>query len=137
MVPRRGRVDAAAWSPRRASAPLGRFRRRKHRLDQLVKWCGGESFDGCLFFDEAHKDWNLVRIMLMLASLGAGLGPLCMVSLIRVVRDGGTLEVIAHLPHVQDGLVFSSHLRKEGCRPRVWREARRGAWLLLALSGPR
>ena len=30
----------------------------KRRLDQLAKWCGGD-FDGCLFFDEAHRAKNL------------------------------------------------------------------------------
>lgn len=28
------------------------------RMEQLVQWCGGESFDGCLLFDEAHKAKN-------------------------------------------------------------------------------
>jgi hypothetical protein len=28
------------------------------RLQQLVSWCGGESFDGCLVFDECHKAKN-------------------------------------------------------------------------------
>mmetsp|Transcript_34732 Transcript_34732/g.107439 ORF Transcript_34732/g.107439 Transcript_34732/m.107439 type:complete len:553 (-) Transcript_34732:1352-3010(-) len=32
---------------------------KKHRLNQLVKWCGGESFQGCIMFDEAHKAKNL------------------------------------------------------------------------------
>ncbi|CAM9963256.1 unnamed protein product, partial [Sphacelaria rigidula] len=32
---------------------------KRSRLDQLVDWCGGgESFDGCLVFDEAHKAKN-------------------------------------------------------------------------------
>eukprot|EP01038_Epipyxis_sp_PR26KG_P006885 gene6885-9433_t len=30
------------------------------RLDQLVNWCGGELFDGCILFDECHKAKNLV-----------------------------------------------------------------------------
>ena len=30
----------------------------KRRLDQLAKWCG-KDFDGCLFFDEAHRAKNL------------------------------------------------------------------------------
>mgnify|MGYP003386169523 CR=1 FL=1 len=30
------------------------------RLDQLIKWCGGKSFDGCILFDECHKAKNLV-----------------------------------------------------------------------------
>ena len=29
------------------------------RVEQLVKWCGGEGYEGCLFFDEAHKAKNL------------------------------------------------------------------------------
>jgi hypothetical protein len=28
------------------------------RLDQIVKWCGGEAFEGCLVFDECHKAKN-------------------------------------------------------------------------------
>ena len=28
------------------------------RLDQVVEWCGGEGFGGCLVFDEAHKAKN-------------------------------------------------------------------------------
>jgi hypothetical protein len=30
------------------------------RLQQIVKWCGGADFDGCLIFDEAHKAKNFV-----------------------------------------------------------------------------
>ena len=30
------------------------------RLDQIVAWCGGEDFDGCLLFDEAHRAKNLI-----------------------------------------------------------------------------
>ena len=26
---------------------------------QLIKWCGGRDFDGCLLFDESHKAKNL------------------------------------------------------------------------------
>ncbi|KAK3607117.1 hypothetical protein CHS0354_014268 [Potamilus streckersoni] len=33
---------------------------RQTRLQQLVKWCGGEHFDGCLIFDECHKAKNFV-----------------------------------------------------------------------------
>lgn len=32
------------------------------RLDQLVKWCGGELFDGCLIFDECHKAKNFIPV---------------------------------------------------------------------------
>ncbi|EDO43447.1 predicted protein, partial [Nematostella vectensis] len=28
---------------------------RQTRLQQLMDWCGGETFDGCLIFDESHK----------------------------------------------------------------------------------
>eukprot|EP00049_Salpingoeca_infusionum_P014447 m.270271 g.270271 ORF g.270271 m.270271 type:complete len:1323 (+) comp15677_c0_seq4:246-4214(+) len=31
----------------------------KSRLSQLVKWCGGVDFEGCLIFDECHKAKNL------------------------------------------------------------------------------
>ena len=30
----------------------------RSRLQQLVSWCGGEAFDGCLIFDECHKAKN-------------------------------------------------------------------------------
>ncbi|XP_064639306.1 uncharacterized protein LOC135494911 [Lineus longissimus] len=33
----------------------------KHsRLQQLIDWCGGRDFDGCLIFDECHKAKNFV-----------------------------------------------------------------------------
>ena len=32
---------------------------KQSRLEQLVEWCGGKSFAGCLLFDEAHKAKNL------------------------------------------------------------------------------
>lgn len=32
--------------------------RKQSRLDQIVQWCGGESFSGVLVFDEAHKAKN-------------------------------------------------------------------------------
>lgn len=31
---------------------------KRARLDQLVAWCGGPQFEGCLIFDEAHKAKN-------------------------------------------------------------------------------
>ncbi|XP_064614960.1 uncharacterized protein LOC135479136 [Liolophura sinensis] len=33
---------------------------KQSRLQQLVDWCGGENFDGCLIFDECHKAKNFV-----------------------------------------------------------------------------
>ena len=30
------------------------------RLAQIVAWCGGAEFDGCIIFDEAHKAKNFV-----------------------------------------------------------------------------
>lgn len=33
---------------------------KQSRLQQLVNWCGGEEFDGCLVFDECHKAKNFV-----------------------------------------------------------------------------
>ncbi|KAK3094762.1 hypothetical protein FSP39_005887 [Pinctada imbricata] len=33
---------------------------RQSRLQQLVNWCGGEEFEGCLVFDECHKAKNFV-----------------------------------------------------------------------------
>ena len=39
------------------------FSTSKHsRLQQLVKWCGGENYDGCLIFDECHKAKNFVPV---------------------------------------------------------------------------
>ena len=32
----------------------------KGRLQQVVDWCGGPSFDGCIVFDECHKAKNFV-----------------------------------------------------------------------------
>ena len=32
----------------------------RSRLQQLVSWFGGESFDGCLIFDECHKAKNFI-----------------------------------------------------------------------------
>ena len=32
----------------------------RSRLQQLVTWCGGQDFDGCLIFDECHKAKNFV-----------------------------------------------------------------------------
>ena len=32
--------------------------RGSSRLSQLVAWCGGPAFDGCLLFDECHKAKN-------------------------------------------------------------------------------
>lgn len=33
---------------------------KQTRLQQLVDWCGGPSFEGCLIFDECHKAKNFV-----------------------------------------------------------------------------
>ncbi|CAC5397982.1 Protein strawberry notch homolog 2,Protein strawberry notch homolog 1,Protein strawberry notch,Protein FORGETTER 1 [Mytilus coruscus] len=39
----------------------GVFSTSKHsRIQQLVNWCGGDKFDGCLIFDECHKAKNFV-----------------------------------------------------------------------------
>ena len=32
----------------------------KGRLQQVVDWCGGPSYDGCIVFDECHKAKNFV-----------------------------------------------------------------------------
>uniref|UniRef100_A0A7S3JZA5 Strawberry notch AAA domain-containing protein n=1 Tax=Aureoumbra lagunensis TaxID=44058 RepID=A0A7S3JZA5_9STRA len=32
---------------------------KRKRIDQLVTWCGGEKFQGCIMFDESHKAKNL------------------------------------------------------------------------------
>lgn len=34
----------------------------RSRLKQLVQWCGGEDFDGCIVFDECHKAKNLCPV---------------------------------------------------------------------------
>ncbi|CAN0515488.1 unnamed protein product, partial [Ectocarpus sp. 8 AP-2014] len=31
----------------------------KSRLKQLLKWCGGKDFDGCILLDECHRAKNL------------------------------------------------------------------------------
>ncbi|XP_076442125.1 uncharacterized protein LOC143281076 isoform X2 [Babylonia areolata] len=33
---------------------------RRSRLQQLIDWCGGSEFEGCLIFDECHKAKNFV-----------------------------------------------------------------------------
>ena len=35
---------------------------KKSRLKQLIDWCGGETFDGCLVFDECHKAKNFIPV---------------------------------------------------------------------------
>lgn len=35
---------------------------RQSRLQQLINWCGGKDFDGCLIFDECHKAKNFVPV---------------------------------------------------------------------------
>ena len=40
------------------SATSGQKARGSSRLSQLVEWCGGPSFEGCLLFDECHKAKN-------------------------------------------------------------------------------
>ena len=51
-----------------APSPAAPRRRSRHsddpllqgtRLQQVIEWCGGAGFDGCLVFDEAHKAKNL------------------------------------------------------------------------------
>ncbi len=34
---------------------VSKNRQKETRLDQLVKWCGGEDFDGLIMLDECHK----------------------------------------------------------------------------------
>ena len=36
--------------------------KRRSRLDQLIAWCGGDKFDGCLIFDECHKAKHFVPV---------------------------------------------------------------------------
>ena len=35
---------------------------RQSRLQQLIDWCGGEKFNGCLIFDECHKAKHFVPV---------------------------------------------------------------------------
>ncbi|XP_033119248.1 protein FORGETTER 1-like isoform X2 [Anneissia japonica] len=50
---------------------------KQSRLDQLIKWCGNDSFDGCLIFDECHKakhfvpgkEKNSTKVALAVASI--------------------------------------------------------------------
>ena len=39
---------------------------RQSRLSQLISWCGGEKFDGCLIFDECHKAKNFVPVSIIM-----------------------------------------------------------------------
>lgn len=41
-----------------ASSSQAAKRQKTRRLDQLIEWCGGESFDGCVIFDECHRAKN-------------------------------------------------------------------------------
>ncbi len=41
------------------SSSRGRIGKRAvSRFDQIVSWCGGKDFDGCIVFDESHKARN-------------------------------------------------------------------------------
>lgn len=42
------------------SKGAGGSKKRKRRIDQMIKWCGGEDFDGCIMLDECHKAKNLI-----------------------------------------------------------------------------
>ena len=35
---------------------------RQSRLQQLIDWCGGEKFNGCLIFDKCHKAKHFVPV---------------------------------------------------------------------------
>jgi len=35
---------------------------KQSRLQQLVDWCGGAHFDGCLIFDECHKAKHFIPV---------------------------------------------------------------------------
>lgn len=36
----------------------GSSSKKRSRMQQIVDWCGGKDFDGCIIFDEAHKAKN-------------------------------------------------------------------------------
>ena len=38
---------------------------RQSRLQQLIDWCGGEQFNGCLIFDECHKAKHFVPVTVL------------------------------------------------------------------------
>ena len=42
---------------------------RQSRLKQLIDWCGGEKFEGCLIFDECHKAKHFLPVSLSPFSL--------------------------------------------------------------------
>lgn len=41
-------------------ASSGGSKSKNSRLDQIVAWCGGPDFDGCIIFDECHRAKNCV-----------------------------------------------------------------------------
>ena len=47
--------SACPTCPISADLPLGAQVYFESRLEQLLQWCGGETFDGVLVFDEVHK----------------------------------------------------------------------------------
>ena len=52
-----------SWSLYHICQLVGVFNGSKQsRLQQLVTWCGGEEFNGCLVFDECHKAKNFVPV---------------------------------------------------------------------------
>lgn len=56
-------VEAPAWDllvACRTYTTLISNVKGKGRLQQVVDWCGGPSFDGCIVFDECHKAKNFV-----------------------------------------------------------------------------
>ena len=42
------------------SATSGQKFKGQSRLQQIVSWCGGAGYEGCLLFDECHKAKNFV-----------------------------------------------------------------------------
>lgn len=50
---------------------------RHSRQQQLVDWCGGPNFDGCLIFDECHKAKHFVPVNINCHCLIPGCSFLC------------------------------------------------------------
>ena len=44
---------------------LSNVGKSQSRLQQLIDWCGGTSFDGCIVFDECHKAKHYVPVSLL------------------------------------------------------------------------
>eukprot|EP01041_Mallomonas_annulata_P007017 gene7017-14279_t len=55
-------VIFATYTSLSSSSRKGNGKKSLSRLQQLVDWCGGEKFEGCILFDECHRAKNLVTV---------------------------------------------------------------------------